>query len=592
MLNFRTIIAVIALVAGVWFIREATMNPARDPMPFPYSSFLREVKGRTVKQVTIDGNIIRGESRNGEPFVVYAVDDPELVNDLLANDVIVKSAPPPQRSLLLEIFISWFPFMLLIGVWIMFMNRQGGGMTGAMMGKSRHKLLAEDTDKATFEDVAGCDEAKADVVEIVDFLKDPEKFGKLGGRIPRGVLLVGPPGTGKTLLAKAVAGEAGVSFFSISGSDFVEMYVGVGASRVRDMFVEARKKAPCIIFIDEIDAIGKARNNSPMGNDERDTTLNALLVEMDGFDGASGIIIVAATNRPEILDKALLRPGRFDRQVTVGLPDITGREQILQVHVKDVPLAEDVSLYDLARGTPGFSGAELANLVNEASILASKNDHDEVHMHHFEKAKDKLLMGAERRTFAMTEEEKRLTAYHEAGHAVVGYLSPEHDPIYKVSIIPRGRALGITMFLPERDSVSMSKRKLESQIASLYGGRIAEELVAGEDGITTGASNDIERATTIATKMVTEWGMSKNLPVIKYVEEEGGYMGNSSHLREGLDETNSMVEREIEEISRRNYERAEVLIKNNWSRMEAMVEALMEHETIDKDQIEEIMTAE
>jgi cell division protease FtsH len=460
------------------------------------------------------------------------------------------------------------------------------------MGKSRHRLLSEDAGKVTFEDVAGCDEAKHDVAEIVDFLKDPEKFGKLGGRIPRGVLLVGPPGTGKTLLAKAVAGEAGVSFFSISGSDFVEMYVGVGASRVRDMFVEARKKAPCIIFIDEIDAIGKARNGSVMGNDERDQTLNALLVEMDGFEATSGIIIIAATNRPEILDKALLRPGRFDRQVTVGLPDITGREQILKVHIKDIPLSDDVSLYDLARGTPGFSGAELANLVNEASILASKCDHDEIHMHHFEKAKDKLLMGAERKTFAMTEEEKRLTAYHEAGHAVVGYLSPEHDPIYKVSIIPRGRALGITMFLPERDTVSMSKRKLESQIASLYGGRIAEEVVAGEDGITTGASNDIERATTIATKMVTEWGMSKNLPVIKFVEDENGYMGNSSHLREGLDETNSAVEREIEEIARRNYERAETLIKSNWPKMEAMVEALMEHETIDKDQIEEIMTAE
>lgn len=591
MLNFRIILTLAVLAAGIYFIRQGTVDHRNEPMPFPYSSFIREVKSHTVKQVTIEGDVIRGESRNGEPFVVYAVEDPKLVDDLLENDVIVKSSPPPQRSLLLEIFISWFPFMVLIGVWVMFMRRQGGGMTGAAMGKSRHRLLSEDRDKVTFEDVAGCDEAKGDVVEIVDFLKDPEKFGKLGGRIPRGVLLVGPPGTGKTLLAKAVAGEAGVSFFSISGSDFVEMYVGVGASRVRDMFVEARKKAPCIIFIDEIDAIGKARNGSVMGNDERDQTLNALLVEMDGFDGASGIIIIAATNRPEILDKALLRPGRFDRQVTVGLPDITGREQILKVHTNGVPLAEDVSLYDLARGTPGFSGAELANLVNEASILASKCDRDEVHMHHFEKAKDKLLMGAERKTFAMTEEEKRLTAYHEAGHAIVGYLSPEHDPIYKVSIIPRGRALGITMFLPERDTVSMSKRKLESQIASLYGGRIAEELVAGEDGVTTGASNDIERATTIATRMVTEWGMSKNLPVIKYVEDENGYMGSSSHLREGLDETNSAVEREIEDIARRNYERAETLVKDNWSKMERMVEALMEHETIDKDQIEEIMSA-
>ena len=467
--------------------------------------------------------------------------------------------------------------------------RKQRGPNGFSMGKSKHRMLTEQQGKITFEDVAGCDESKHEVQEVVEFLKDPKKFSKLGGKIPKGVLMVGPPGTGKTLLARAVAGEAGVSFFSISGSDFVEMFVGVGASRVRDMFEEAKKKSPCIIFIDEIDAIGKARTQSMVGNDERDQTLNALLVEMDGFESSTGIIIIAATNRPEILDKALLRPGRFDRQVTVGLPDINGREQILKVHTKNVPMSDDVKLFDIARGTPGFSGAELANLVNEASILASKCDRDEVQMKHFEKAKDKLLMGAERKTFAMSEEEKRLTAYHEAGHAIVGYYSEEHDPIYKVSIIPRGRALGITMFLPDRDTVSMSKRKLESQIASLYGGRIAEEIVAGKDGITTGASNDIERATVLATKMVTEWGMSKSLPPIKYVEDTNGYLGSSSHLREGLDETNALVEKEIEDIVRRNYNQAQKLIKKHWSKIEKMVDALMEYETIDKDQIDQIM---
>lgn len=565
----------------------------KNDITLPYSSFIREVKGHTVKRVMIDDKVIKGETRDGDHFIVYAPTDNQLINDLLMSDVEVRSSPPPNRSLLMDIFISWFPMILLISLWLFYMRKQGsslGGNAGGM-GKSRHKLSSDTVTKITFADVAGCDEAKHDVVEIVDFLKDPKKFSKLGGKIPRGVLLVGPPGTGKTLLAKAVAGEAGVSFFNISGSDFVEMFVGVGASRVRDMFVDARKQSPCIIFIDEIDAIGKARNGSIMGNDERDQTLNALLVEMDGFEASEGIIIVAATNRPEILDKALLRPGRFDRQVTVGLPDINGREQILKVHTKDVPLADDVNLHNIARGTPGFSGAELANLVNEASILASKRDRDEIHMRHFEKAKDKILMGAERRTFAMSEEEKRLTAYHEAGHAIVGYLTPEHDPIYKVSIIPRGRALGITMFLPERDSVSMSKRKLEGQIASLYGGRIAEEMIAGSEGITTGASNDIERATTIATKMVTEWGMSPNLKPIKYVEEEGGYVGaGHSHLKVGLEEINDKIEKEIEEIIDRNYQRAYLLIKDNWDKLEEMVESLMKNETINVDQIEEIMS--
>lgn len=582
-------IAVGVLLIGLFILRQV-INPGHEAIPLPYSSFIKEVKGHSIRQVIIDGVTIKGETRNGDTFFTYKTDDPQLMNDLLNNEIIVKVEPPPRENIFLSILISWFPMLLLIGIWIYFMRRQNRTGGAGTMGKSKHRLLNESSTKITFADVAGCDEAKHDVIEIVEFLKDPTKFSKLGGKIPRGVLLVGPPGTGKTLLARAVAGEAGVSFFSISGSDFVEMFVGVGASRVRDMFEEARKQSPCIIFIDEIDAIGKARTQSIIGNDERDQTLNALLVEMDGFEASAGIIIVAATNRPEILDKALLRPGRFDRQVTVDLPDINGREQILKVHIKDIPIAKDVKLHDIARGTPGFSGAELANLVNEASILASKEDHNKIRMKHFEKAKDKILMGAERKTFAMSEDEKRLTAYHEAGHAVVGYLTPEHDPIYKVSIIPRGRALGITMFLPERDSVSMSKRKLEGQIASLYGGRIAEEIVAGDDGITTGASNDIERATTIATKMVTEWGMSTNLQPIKYVEEEGGYVGaGGSHLRVGLDEINNLIEREIEDIIERNYARAKNILKNNWEKVEEMTESLMKYETIDTKQIEKIM---
>lgn len=588
-INYKLILILTLALTGFFFIRQGTINRHEEVYPLPYSSFIKEIHGGTIKRVVIDDKVIKGESRNGDNFIVYSINDDNLVNDLLNNGVEVRAVTPQQRSLLFDIFISWFPMLLLVGVWIWFMRRQQRGNGGMNMGKSKHKMLTEQQGKITFEDVAGCDESKHEVQEVVEFLKDPKKFSKLGGRIPKGVLLVGPPGTGKTLLARAVAGEAGVSFFSISGSDFVEMFVGVGASRVRDLFEEAKKKSPCIIFVDEIDAIGKARTQSIVGNDERDQTLNALLVEMDGFESSDGIIIIAATNRPEILDKALLRPGRFDRQVTVSLPDINGREQILKVHTKNVPLSDDVNLFDIARGTPGFSGAELENLVNEASILASKSDHDDVQMKHFEKAKDKLLMGAERKTFAMSEEEKRLTAYHEAGHAIVGYYSEEHDPIYKVSIIPRGRALGITMFLPDKDTVSMSKRKLESQIASLYGGRIAEEIVAGKDGVTTGASNDIERATVLATKMVTEWGMSKSLPPIKYVEDTNGYLGSSSHLREGLDETNALVEKEIEDIVRRNYSRAQKLIKKHWSKVEMMVDALMEFETIDRDQIEAIM---
>jgi len=587
----RVGVVILFLVAGIWLMGQV-MRPPVEPMRLPYNVFVREVKEHQIRKVVIGNPIIHVESRGGEEFEVLAIQDPHLINDLLSNGVEVTAEVPKERNVWLEVLISWFPFAVLIGLWIWFMRKQNAAMGNGPggMGKSKHKLLTDNGPKVTFNDVAGCDEAKHDVSEIVDFLKDPTRFSKLGGKIPRGVLLVGPPGTGKTLLAKAVAGEAGVSFFNISGSDFVEMFVGVGASRVRDMFEEARKNSPCIIFIDEIDAIGKSRTNSFVGNDERDQTLNALLVEMDGFEATQGTIIIAATNRPEILDKALLRPGRFDRQVTVGLPDIHGREQILNVHTKNVPLAKDVKLRDIARGTPGFSGAELANLVNEASILASKCDRNNIQMKHFEKAKDKILMGAERKSFAMNEDEKRLTAYHEIGHLLVGYYSPEHDPVYKVSIIPRGQALGITMFLPERDSVSMSKTKLESQIASLYGGRIAEELVAGPDGITTGASNDIERATTIATKMVTEWGMSPNLKPIKYVEEDGGYVGaGHSHLKVGLDEINNKIEQEIEALIDRNYKRATKIIKDHWDEMEELVTLIMKYETIDIKQIEKVL---
>lgn len=590
-LSFFNIFIIAFLVFAIFSMYYQPYEPPVKST-WSYTKFIKEVKDGVVKRVTITpSNEIEAEAHSGDIFYINSPDDPNLTKELLDNNVDIKVIPLPKPNLLFEIFISWFPMIVLITLWIFFMRRQSKMMNVAGgLGKGKHKLRSEDGPKVTFADVAGCDEAKADVQEIVDFLKDPKKFSKLGGKIPRGVLMVGPPGTGKTLLAKAVAGEAGVNFFSISGSDFVEMFVGVGASRVRDMFEDAKKNSPCIIFIDEIDAIGKSRQNSFVGNDERDQTLNALLVEMDGFEGSDGIIVIAATNRAEILDKALLRPGRFDRQVVVGLPDLKGREQILKVHTAKAPLAKDVKLVDLARGTPGFSGAELANLVNEASILASKCDRDKIHMKHFEKAKDKILMGAERRTFAMTEDEKRLTAYHEAGHAIVGYLTPEHDPIYKVSIIPRGRALGITMFLPERDSVSVSKRKLEGQIASLYGGRIAEEIIAGEDGITTGASNDIERATMIATRMITEWGMSTSLKPIKYVEEDGGYVGaGHSHLKVGLDEVNNLVEKEIEDVIERNYKRAKNIIENNWDKMELMVEYLMKYETIDKVQIEKIM---
>ena len=562
-----------------------------------YSQFIQSVKDGQVKQVMIDGLQLRGVTANGEKFSTYAPpNDPHMVDDLIENHVDIKVDPPESESFLMQIFISWFPMLLLIGVWVFFMRQMqgGGGGRGAMsFGKSKARLIEEDQIKVTFADVAGVEEAKEDVQEMVDFLKDPGKFQKLGGKIPRGALMVGPPGTGKTLLAKAIAGEAKVPFFSISGSDFVEMFVGVGASRVRDMFEQAKKSAPCIIFIDEIDAVGRHRGAGlGGGHDEREQTLNQLLVEMDGFEGTEGIIVVAATNRPDVLDPALLRPGRFDRQVMVGLPDVRGREQILKVHMKRVPLAGDVEVSFLARGTPGFSGADLANLVNEAALFAARTNKRQVEMADFEKAKDKILMGAERRSMVMSEDEKRLTAFHEAGHAIVGRLVPDHDPVYKVSIMPRGRALGITMFLPERDQYSASLEKLESQISSLFGGRIAEELIFGRKKVTTGAQNDIERATNLARNMVTRWGLSERLGPLAYSEEEGEvFLGRSVTKHKSVsEETSHLIDEEIRSFIDRNYARSETILKENLDKLHLMADALIKYETIDHFQIDDIMS--
>ncbi len=569
----------------------------RSPMPksLSYSEFIDEVKSGRVKSVDIDGRTVKGVSVEGEKFTTYAPDDPQMINDLLANEVTVQATPPEKRSLLLDILISWFPMLLLIGVWIFFMRQmQGGGAgRGAMsFGKSKARLMGEDQIKVTFADVAGVEEAKEEVQELVEFLRDPGKFQKLGGKIPRGVLMVGSPGTGKTLLAKAIAGEAKVPFFSISGSDFVEMFVGVGASRVRDMFVQAKKHSPCIIFIDEIDAVGRHRGAGlGGGHDEREQTLNQLLVEMDGFEGNEGIIVIAATNRPDVLDPALLRPGRFDRQVVVPLPDVRGREQILKVHMRKVPIADDVRPDFIARGTPGFSGADLANLVNEAALFAARANKRTVDMEEFERAKDKIIMGAERKSMVMSEEEKRLTAYHESGHAIVGRLVPEHDPVYKVSIIPRGRALGVTMFLPEDDRYSHSKQRLESQISSLFGGRIAEELIFGDEAVTTGASNDIERATEIARSMVTKWGLSDKMGPLAYSEEDGEvFLGHSVTRHKTLsDETAHAIDEEVRRIIDSNYARAKNMLQENMTKLHTMAKALMKFETLDNGQIDDIM---
>jgi cell division protease FtsH len=561
-----------------------------------YTTFLREAEQGNIREVRInnDGEI-RGTKRSGETFQTFVpYFDDKLVSDLVKNDVRVYGEPPEEQSLWTSIFISWFPMLLLIGVWIFFMRQmQGGGGRGAMsFGKSKARLLGEDQIKTTFADVAGCDEAKEDVSELVDFLRDPSKFQKLGGKIPKGVLMVGPPGTGKTLLAKAIAGEAKVPFFTISGSDFVEMFVGVGASRVRDMFEQAKKAAPCIIFIDEIDAVGRQRGAGlGGGHDEREQTLNQMLVEMDGFEGHEGIIVIAATNRPDVLDPALLRPGRFDRQVVVGLPDIRGREQILKVHVRKVPVADNVDPSVIARGTPGFSGADLANLVNEAALFAARGNKRLVSMEEFEKAKDKIMMGSERKSMVMSEPEKEMTAYHEAGHAIVGRLVPEHDPVYKVSIIPRGRALGVTMYLPEQDRVSHSKQHLESMISSLFGGRIAEAIIYGDDKVTTGASNDIERATEIARKMVTQWGLSSKMGPMLYAEDEGEvFLGKSMSKATNMsDDTARAIDAEIKSLIDRNYERAQKILEDNIDILHSMKDALMKYETIDAKQIDDLM---
>lgn len=590
--------AVIAVVLMTVFNNFAPRP--ESPAKLSYSEFIKQVHLSNVKSVLIspDNHHIQGKYHSGETFETNSPDDPGLIKDLFDNNVDVGAGDAKSRSLLLDILISWFPMLLLIGVWIFFMRQmQGGGAgRGAMsFGKSKARLLDEDQIKVTFQDVAGIEEAKDEVAELVEFLSDPGKFQKLGGKIPTGVLMVGSPGTGKTLLAKAIAGEAKVPFFTISGSDFVEMFVGVGASRVRDMFSQAKKHSPCIIFIDEIDAVGRHRGAGlGGGHDEREQTLNQLLVEMDGFDGNEGVIVIAATNRPDVLDPALLRPGRFDRQVTVPLPDIRGREQILKVHMRKVPLGKDVRADLIARGTPGFSGADLANLVNEAALFAARANCRTVDMEQFERAKDKILMGTERKSMVMSNEEKELTAYHESGHAIVGRLVPEHDPVYKVTIIPRGRALGVTMFLPEEDRYSHSRQRLESQISTLFGGRVAEELIYGHESVTTGASNDIEHATEIARSMVTKWGLSDKMGPLSYGEEDGEiFLGHSVTQHKSVsDDTANSIDQEIRRIIDGNYERAVSLIKENMDKLHIMAKALMKYETLDSKQLDDIMAGE
>jgi cell division protease FtsH len=587
--------AVIALVLMMVFQNFSPQNNASRSLD--YSDFVSEAKSGRIAKVVIDGSKVEYQLHDGSWSSTYSpeTDNAPMIGMLLENNVRIEAKKPERQSLLTQIFISWFPFILLIGVWIYLMRQMQGGAggRGAMsFGKSKAKLLGEDDIKITFSDVAGVEEAKEEVKELVDFLKDPSKFQKLGGKIPRGVLMVGSPGTGKTMLAKAIAGEAQVPFFTISGSDFVEMFVGVGASRVRDMFEQAKKRAPCIIFIDEIDAVGRHRGAGlGGGHDEREQTLNQLLVEMDGFEGNDGVIVIAATNRPDVLDPALLRPGRFDRQVVVPLPDIRGREQILKVHMRKVPLSNNVEADILARGTPGFSGADLANLVNEAALFAARTEKRLVEMEEFEKAKDKIMMGAERRSMVMSEDEKKLTAYHEAGHAIVGRLVPLHDPVYKVTVIPRGRALGVTMFLPEQDRLSYSKARLESQICSLFGGRIAEELIFGLDAVTTGASNDIERVTDIARNMVTRWGLSEKLGPMTFSDDDGEvFLGRSVTQHKTVsDETAHVIDEEVRTIVSSNYSRAKAILEANIEKLHAMADALIEFETLDTDQIDDIM---
>lgn len=589
--------AIIAIVLVSIFNHYATVSDVPDELT--YSKFLNNVRNGKVGQVHIQsndsGNKISGRGVDGSDFQTFGPPDPRLIDDLIENKVDITAEPPAERSVLVDLILGVAPILLLIGVWVYFMRQmQGGGAgRGAMsFGKSRAKLQGEDQVKVTFDDVAGIEEAKEEVGELVEFLRNPGKFQKLGGHIPRGVLMLGSPGTGKTLLARAIAGEAKVPFFSISGSDFVEMFVGVGASRVRDMFDQAKKHAPCIIFIDEIDAVGRHRGAGlGGGHDEREQTLNQLLVEMDGFEGGEGVIVVAATNRPDVLDPALLRPGRFDRQVVIPLPDIRGREAILKVHLRKVPLDDDVKPRVTARGTPGFSGADLANLINEAALFAARDNAKVVAMEHMERAKDKIMMGTERRSMVMSEKDKKLTAFHEAGHALVGRLVPEHDPVYKVSIIPRGRTLGITMFLPEDDKYSISKLQLESQLASLFGGRVAEEIVFGSEHVTTGASNDIERATSIARNMVTKWGLTEKLGPLTYAEEEGEiFLGRSvTQTKHISDETARLIDEEVKRIVEVAHQRALDLVEANLDILHLMADALLRYETIDSDQIDQIM---
>lgn len=563
-----------------------------------YTTFVYDVSNSQVKEARFDANEITVTKNDGSKYmtVMPPLEDKKLLDDLLNKKVKIEGTPFEKRSLLSQILISWFPMLFLVGVWIFFMRQmQGGGGKAMSFGKSRAKMLNQDQIKVTFADVAGCDEAKEEVGEVVDFLREPKKFQNLGGKIPKGILMVGPPGTGKTLLAKAIAGEAKVPFFTISGSDFVEMFVGVGASRVRDMFEQAKKNAPCLIFIDEIDAVGRQRGAGlGGGHDEREQTLNQMLVEMDGFGGNEGVIVIAATNRPDVLDPALTRPGRFDRQVVVGLPDVKGREQILKVHMRKVPVADDVDAMTLARGTPGYSGADLANLVNEAALFAARSNKRTVSMLEFEKAKDKINMGPERRTMIMTDKQKESTAYHEAAHAIVGYLVPEHDPVHKVTIIPRGRALGVTFFLPEGDQISISQKQLESKLSTLYAGRLAEDLIYGEENISTGASNDIKVATNIARNMVTQWGFSDKLGPILYTEDEGEvFLGRSmAKAKHMSDETAHAIDEEVRAIVNRNYERARQILIDNMDILHAMKDALVKYETIEEEQIKQLMNRE
>jgi cell division protease FtsH len=582
------------IIAVVLFSVFEGFNRAPSNENLNYSEFVLAVKHDRVREVVIDGLVIEGVYNDNSTFKTIRpqVQDPKLMDDLINHRVDVKGREVEQPSLWQQLLVASFPILIIIVVFLFFMRQMQGGAGGRggpmSFGKSKARLLGEDQIKTTFADVAGVDEAKEEVSELVEYLRDPSRFQRLGGQIPRGVLMVGPPGTGKTLLAKAIAGEAKVPFFSISGSDFVEMFVGVGASRVRDMFEQAKKQSPCIIFIDEIDAVGRHRGGGHGGgHDEREQTLNQLLVEMDGFEGNDGVIIIAATNRADVLDKALLRPGRFDRQVYVGLPDIRGREHILKVHMRKVPLDERVIASVIARGTPGFSGADLANLVNEAALFAARANKRLVTMEDFEKARDKIMMGAERKSMVMSEQEKENTAYHEAGHAIVGCLVPEHDPVHKVTIIPRGGALGVTQYLPEEDKYSYSKRSLESRLCTLFGGRIAEEMTLGADGVTTGASNDIERATQMARSMVTKWGLSEKLGPLHYGEEEGAYPGMATQQYSG--ETSKLIDEEVRRIVDACYARAKQILEDNRDILEAMKNALMEYETIDAEQVADLM---